>query len=296
MPLAGEAAALLTACCWATVSLLFTTASRRVGAFTVNVTRITLALPLLGLLVWWTQPAGWHEHLDPRSLGLLAASGWLGLTLGDWALFSAFALIGPRLATVMMTLTPPLAALLAVPLLGEHLAWGGILGMAVTLGGVAWVVLERAPVPIARGHRLLGGFLAFLGAAGQAAGLVLSKLGMGDSVDPVPATLIRMIAAALGVWAIAAARDHLASPLVLLRNRAALAATVGATVLGPVIGVSLSLVAVRLTDAGIAATLMAPVPVFVLPLVRIVYGERISPRALLGGMVAVAGVAVLLLR
>jgi len=55
-------------------------------------------------------------------------------------------------------------------------------------------------------------------------------------------------------------------------------------------------VAVSHTQAGIAATLMAPVPVFILPLVRIVYGEQVSLRAGLGAIIAVGGVALLFLR
>jgi drug/metabolite transporter (DMT)-like permease len=73
-------------------------------------------------------------------------------------------------------------------------------------------------------------------------------------------------------------------------------AIAGATVLGPVLGVWLSLLAIEHAKTGIAATLMAMVPVFILPLARYVRHEQVSPRAVLGAVIAVAGVAVLVLR
>ncbi|NNF05775.1 MAG: EamA family transporter, partial [Candidatus Eisenbacteria bacterium] len=57
----------------------------------------------------------------------------------------------------------------------------------------------------------------------------------------------------------------------------------------------LSLVAVTYTKAGVAATLMAIVPILVLPLVRWVFKERITARAFVGALIAVLGVAILTL-
>jgi drug/metabolite transporter (DMT)-like permease len=64
-------------------------------------------------------------------------------------------------------------------------------------------------------------------------------------------------------------------------------------VFGPFLGVSLSLVAVQHTQAGVAATLMALTPVLILPLAAAMRRERVSVRAAAGALVAVAGTAVL---
>jgi len=79
-------------------------------------------------------------------------------------------------------------------------------------------------------------------------------------------------------------------------DRRVLTATLVATALGPITGIWLSLVAVRNTQAGIASTILAMVPVFVLPAVAWVNKERLSPRSVLGAVLAVAGVAVLFWR
>ena len=105
-----------------------------------------------------------------------------------------------------------------------------------------------------------------------------------------------MGASAAGIWLLAALTGRIRQPARLLHDGIAARFVLGATFVGPVFGVWLSLIAVRHTEAGVAATLMAPVPVFILPLVRIFHGERITRRAVIGAVVAVAGVAVLMLR
>jgi drug/metabolite transporter (DMT)-like permease len=67
------------------------------------------------------------------------------------------------------------------------------------------------------------------------------------------------------------------------------------SVLGPFIGITLSLLAVQHTKVGIAATLIATVPIIMLPMVHFIYREHLTPRSILGACIAVAGVAVLFL-
>jgi drug/metabolite transporter (DMT)-like permease len=296
MPLLGELAALTTAIFWAAGSLMFAFAGRRVGSLALNLTRITLALFALSTILLVTRGLAWAPEADAGNLTILAVSGLIGLTLGDWAYFSSLVFVGPRLATLLMTFSPPFAALLAIPFLGETLRPVAWFAMALILSGVIWVVLERSQTPIPRGNRIRGVTFGVLGALGQGLGLVLSKVGMGTVVDPLPATAIRMAAATAGVWALGLATGRVRRLPVLARDPMARLATVGATFLGPVFGVWLSLVAVRLTKTGIAATLMATTPIVVLPLLIFVQKEKVSRRAALGAAVAVAGVGMLFLR
>jgi drug/metabolite transporter (DMT)-like permease len=296
MPFLGEVAALGTALLWAGGSLLFTVAARRAGALALNQTRITLAFLILATLLVLTRGFTWAPGMESRHAAALVVSGWIGLSLGDWAYFSAFVYVGPRLTTLLMTISPPLTALLAFPVLGERLGPAAVAGMALTLFGVVWVVRERTGAPIPRGHRVRGVALAALGAAAQAVGLVLSRIGMGDVVDPLPATAFRMGAATAGVWLVALSTGQVGGAARLVRDPRARWATLGATLMGPVLGVWLSLVSVRHTKAGIAATLMSLTPVLILPLVRVFHGERVSGRAVAGALLAVIGVAVIFLR
>ena len=291
----GEVAALGTATCWAFGTILFTRAARRIGAFTLNLTRTTLALCVLSLILLFSRGEHWAPDAQGRNILFLALSGVCGLTLGDWGYFRAFIYIGPRLTTLFMTLAPVFSAIIALPLLGEHLGTWALLGMTLTLAGVISVVLDRRNRAAPRGHRIRGAVLAILGSLGQAVGLNLSKLGMGTVVDPLPATAIRMAAGAAGIWVLALASQRAGGVSRLVRDPVARWATLGATLLGPVIGIWLSLVAVRHAKTGIAATLMATTPILILPLLVLVEKEKVSARAIAGTLVSVIGVALLFL-
>ncbi len=296
MPYLGETAALLTAACWACTSILFGFAVRHLGAFRMNLIRVTLAAILLGGVSLLLYGTGWIVAARPRDLVILSVSGWIGLTLGDWAYFQSLHLLGPRLSTLFNTLTPPLTVLLGAALLREHPGWRELLGMMLTVAGVAWVVLERSSTGTPRGHRIRGAVCGVLAATGQAVALVLSKIGMSGGITPLPAAAVRMVSATVAAFALAMVTRRAVECVDLGRDRRVIVATVAATILGPGVGIWLSLVAVQHTQAGIAATLMSAVPVLVLPLVVFVQKERVTPRAVFGALIAVAGVATLFLR
>ncbi|MBU1701279.1 MAG: DMT family transporter [Candidatus Eisenbacteria bacterium] len=296
MPFIGEIAALTTATCWAFGSLLFTIAARRAGAFSLNAVRIPIAFAALTLILLASRGLQWAPQAQTRDILILALSGVIGLTLGDWGYFACLERLGPRLATALFTLAPPLTAILAIPLLGEKLGLLPVIGMVITMTGVAWVIMERPGKPIPRGHRIQGVVFGFIASFGQALGLILSKLGMADRIDPLPATAIRMAAATAGVWIMVLAGGRVQGVIRLLKDPPARWATAGASFLGPVFGVWLSLVAVRHTKTGIAATLLAMTPILILPLVILIQKERVSPRAAIGAVVAVGGVILIFLR
>ena len=104
---------------------------------------------------------------------------------------------------------------------------------------------------------------AFGGAVGQALGLVLSKLGMKD-YDPFAATQIRIIAGIFGYTLLVTVLSRWGSVAVATKNRHGMILTSVGAFFGPFLGVSFSLVAVKYTEAGIASTIMALVPVFII--------------------------------
>ncbi|MCA9295023.1 MAG: DMT family transporter, partial [Phycisphaerales bacterium] len=304
----GEGAALLTAWCWVLTSLVFAAAGRRVGPTIVNVTRLFLAVALLGCLNRMTT-GGWIPSVDPISMLLLMASGIIGLSIGDQLLFTALVDVGSRMSTLLMTLAPPIVALSAWMFLGENITLMMLVGMTITLGGIMLVIRERpsgddyVPHP----HRRRGIIFGVLAAWCQGFGFVLAKLGMGHArgeetvhIDPLAATLIRMAFAAVGmaliamVWSFIRARLAVRTPNLTPKRRrigSAIPFIILGTVFGPVLGVWLSLIAVDASKAGVAATLMAMTPVFILPFAFLVERERITWRAVIGALIAVAGVA-----
>ncbi len=108
--------------------------------------------------------------------------------------------------------------------------------------------------------------------------------------------MIRMTTGTLVLWLLAVLSGEAGRTIRRVRaDRRAAAAIFGGAFTGPFLGVWMSLVAVQSSRVGIASTLMAMTPVLSLPLVHWVLQERISPRAVLGTLVAMAGVALLIL-
>jgi drug/metabolite transporter (DMT)-like permease len=64
---------------------------------------------------------------------------------------------------------------------------------------------------------------------------------------------------------------------------------------GPFLGVSLGLFAAQNTTTGVAATIIALVPVLIIPPSVLIFGEKVTAREIVGAVVAVTGVGLLFL-
>jgi drug/metabolite transporter (DMT)-like permease len=293
----GEIAALLTSLAFAVTSSMFTLAGRQVGSATVNRARLILAVVLLSLTHLLLMGTIFPWHAEPQRWLWLGLSGIVGLVLGDAFLFQAFLWIGPRLSMLMMSLAPIIAALVAWIFLDEYLSWMQIAGIGLALSGIAWVVLERNGAQKEANHDYVRGILFGLGAAaGQALGLVLSKNGLYGGFSPISANLIRMLTAMVVLWTITLLQKKARPTFARLNaNRRASLFLFAGVIAGPLLGVSLSLFAVQQTAVGVASTLMALPPVFLLPISYIFFKERFGWGAIAGTFVAVGGVAMLFL-
>ncbi|HOU18127.1 MAG TPA: DMT family transporter, partial [Candidatus Marinimicrobia bacterium] len=128
------------------------------------------------------------------------------------------------------------------------------------------------------------------GAIGQAVGLVLSKYGMSD-YNAFGATQIRVITGMIGFAVIFLILKRFPLLTKVVRNRNAMKYTTIGAFIGPFLGVSLSLYAVQHTITGIASTIMAIVPVLIIPLEVLIKKEKITFREVAGAIIAVSGVA-----
>jgi len=296
-PHAGEIAALATACCWTVTALAFESAGKRVGSLAVNLIRLVIAALFLSAFCWAVRGLPLPTDASLHAWGWLALSGIVGFTIGDLCLFRAFVVVGSRISMLLMSLVPPMTALIGWALLGERLDGWDWAGMALTVGGVSWVVAERkrdGNGMIAARPPVSGILLGLGGALGQAVGLVLSKHGMGD-YHPFAATQIRVYAGIAGFAVLFCCIGWWPKVNAALRNRGAMARMSLGAVFGPFLGVSLSLAAVKYTQAGVAATIMSLVPVLILAPSALIKHEPITARAALGAAIAVGGVSLLFL-
>lgn len=287
----GELAALSASALWAFASLLFTTLSKDHGPIVMNALKCIIALAMMVLTLLVLEGEAWPMALTTTDALVLAASGLIGLTIGDTAYFNALTRIGPRRALLMMALVPPTTALLAWPVLGEVVTAPMIAGIALTLAGVAWVIRERTPDA---DHSLEAAGLAFAVVAMfcQSSGNVLTKLG-GSDVSALGISVVRVLVGAVGLLVVLGGTGRLAELAHPWRMKAG-PKLVFATFLGTYLGIWLLNTGLKYTShTGVAATLSSTSPIFILPLAWLVLGERFSARAVVGALIAVAGIAVL---
>jgi len=292
----GEFAALLTALFWTVTSLSFESASHKIGSVAVNILRLLIGFAFLSVFTLINR--GYILPVDAtyENWLWLSLSGLVGFVFGDLFLFKSYTMIGSRFSMLIMTLVPPITAFFSFLILGERLTLFHYLGMTLTFSGIAMAIFSRS----AKGEKLSlklaprGILYAFGGAVGQALGLVLSKFGMKD-YDPFAATQIRIIAGIFGYTMLVTVLVRWKSVVKATRNKEGMLLTSLGAFFGPFLGVSFSLVAVKYTEAGIASTIMALVPVFIILPAVFLFKQKVTLTEMLGALVSVAGVALFFL-
>ncbi len=261
----GEFAALLTAIFWTVTSLSFESASHKIGSVAVNIIRLFVGFAFLSVFTFIQRGMVLPIDASAENWIWLSLSGLIGFVFGDLFLFKSYTMIGSRFSMLIMTLVPPITALFSFIILGERLTLFHYLGMTLTFSGIAMAIFSRS----GKGEKLSlklaprGILYAFGGAVGQALGLVLSKYGLRD-YDPFAATQIRIIAGIAGYTLLVTVLARWRSVSVATKNREGMILTSIGAFFGPFLGVSFSLIAVKYTEAGIASTIMALVPVFII--------------------------------
>ena len=290
----GEIAALGTAFCWTATAMSFEAAGKRVGSLSVNLIRLWIGFAFLCLFCWYHRGLILPIDADTHNWIYLALSVLIGFLIGDLLLFKAFVVVGSRVSMLVMASGPPLTAILGWLIMGEALQANHYPGMALTVTGIILVVMERGNNHKARKHPLSGVLLAFGGAFGQALGLVLSKYGMRD-YSPFAATQIRIIAGIIGFSILFTLLKRWPRILLAVHNTRAMTLITTGSFFGPFLGVSLSLMAVKFTETGVACTIMSIVPVLIIPPAVLLYHEKVTLKEVIGALLSVTGVSVMFL-
>lgn len=292
----GELAGLATALFWTVTAISFEIAGKRVGTLSLNLVRLFMGFVFISLFLAISRGTPLPLDATRHNWIWLTVSGVIGFTLGDLLLFKGFILIGARVSMLIMSLVPPITALIGWMVMGETLTPANILGMVLVVGGISIVVIERSPTRsrVMINRPLRGVLAASGGAVGQAVGLVMSKYGM-NGYDAFAATQVRIIAGTAGFLIVVSLMGFWNRIGSALRDAKAMGAMSVGAFFGPFLGVSFSLLAVKYIATGIAATLIALVPVIIIVPSVLIFREKATVREVVGAFVAVAGVAVLFL-
>ncbi len=290
----GEIAALLAAFLWAAASVVYSRLGQQLSPLLLNFLKGAIALVfLLTTALFTTQGV---PSLSATPLMFLIMSGLIGISIGDTVFFASLKYLGARRALLFETLAPPLAAIIALIFLQETLSVYAWIGIVLTVAGVAWVISERTSDDNTSSPSLRLGILFGLGGAiAQAVGAVLSRAVLsGYELAPLWSTIIR-----LGVGTV-----FLIPLLIPFRNELKLPSMkwswrlvwiiVSTSFVSTYLAIWLQQISLKFTDTGIAQTLSATSPLFVLPIAAFLR-ETITLRAVVGVMIAIAGIALLFL-
>ena len=289
----GELAALGAAFLWALSAVIYTQLGQKIPPLALNLSKGVIAIAFIAttlILQGNSLPTG----MNPLSLGFLLLSGVLGIGLGDTFYFEALNHLGARRTLLLEALAPPLAALMALIFLQEALSTGAWLGIFLTVLGVSWVISERVPgMPSRTINPVRGVSFALFSALGQAGGAVLSRAALAQTaINPLWSTLLRLVGGALilVLWMIKQPQTQ--DGLNALQSKRLLGIITIVAFFSTYLGIWLQQIALKYTATGIAQSLLATSPLFVLP-IAIGMGEGVSFRAFLGVLVALGGIGLL---
>lgn len=287
----GEIIALIVAFTWTASAIFFEKAGKNIGSLAVNFIRIIWSFLLLGITLLITKQTFLPMDATAYQWFWLGLSGIVGLFLGDMFLFKSYVVIGARTSSLIMSTAPILTTVIGWFFLNETLDAQSVFAIMICVTGVIIVIVNKKLKIKVPAKGLL---YAFLGALGQATGLILSKKGIGD-YDPIAATQIRLIFALILFVVMISFTKQWGKVKVALANTKGMKDVFFGSFFGGFIGITLSLFAVQLTHTGIASTLMALVPVLIIVPSAIVFKEKIAPNHVIGAIISMIGVSLFFL-
>jgi probable blue pigment (indigoidine) exporter len=247
----------------------------------------TLALGLIAVLaVIGVLPRPVAASWSRRGLVRLAVLGLLGGVVFIAGMNAAVALAGPTIAGFVATLYAVIAALLAVPILGERLRAGTVVSFLVAMLGTLLLAgfqpLEGSVLGIAFGLVAALGFGLYLVLARRwtvTAGLDGTSITMANMIGRGPV----MLAAQLAIDPAGVFPGQV--------QAASAVAMVGLVLLPSMLSQLLIIASVKRVAARRTGSLLLLTPLTSAAVSALILGERATPQELLGGALVVAGIA-----
>jgi len=287
---------------WTAGALFTARAARAFELAQVNRLRLAMALALLG--GWVTARASWPSNAIVWSWLLI--SGGLGLGLGDLAMMASYRLIGPRVGVLILScLAVPTTGVAEWLLLGTRLTAREIIWCVGILVGVSLAAAPGARIPAKDRSALLWGWgFGIVAALTQGTAATLSRVAYHHAaeravpMDGITATAQRMIGGLIFMALVEGVRQarHILLPPVALaaeislrstsKPRRAWGALVGATLCGPVLGLSAYQWALLHVPSALVQAIASLVPVTVIPLAWVVENDRADRRGMAGAIIA----------
>lgn len=287
--------ALAAAFLWAVSSLISVTPARHLGPFAYSRWRMGCVTLMLSAMALFT--GGWTS-LEMHHLWPMVLSGFIGIFIGDTALFSCFNRMGPRQAGLLFSCHALFSAVLGYWIFSETMAGWELLGAVFVFSGVAIAIFfgkkktGQHDWETVKGSIWVAIGLGLTAALCQALGGVIAKPVMQTSVDPIAASAVRMATAFVAHCILRMMRLPIAYPTHSMNPRIlGIVALNG--FLAMAVGMTLILYALQEGNVGMVALLSSTTPIMILPLLWLYTKQRPNRNAWFGAILAVIGTALI---
>jgi drug/metabolite transporter (DMT)-like permease len=289
----GEIAALVAAFLWAISSTIYAVLGAKIPPLLLNLFKGLVAI--FFILVTFILRKQVTPDCNLLTVILLGISGIIGIGIGDTAFFKALNYLGARKTLLLETLAPPLSTLFAFLFLQEKLNSLAVSGILITIIGVAWVISERTKeLVITQKIAIQGLKWALVATMSQATASVISRFALSTTnISPLWSTLFRLLGGTIIVIILLLnKRENQLKIIKSIWSIKMVLIIILTSFASTYLGIWLQQTSLKFTTTGIAQTLLATSPLFVIPL-AIILGEKITLRAILGALVAFGGIALL---
>jgi drug/metabolite transporter (DMT)-like permease len=295
---------------WACSPYFFSIAQSKIGVNQLNVDRLLAATIILGLIICFRFIfiSEFPIDISWKQILLLVLSGAVGLMFGDYFLFTSYRKIGPRYSMLMMSIAPAFSVIGSNIFFGEKLGIAELIGIVTIIIGIAIVVSkknksdnkneansdENNSIKNIKPHLLLFGLLAALGQSGAL--LCVKKAFQFGNIDSMIATFIRVSSAGIMMMCWLSIFKKYTPPIRLYKNNpSAFKYVLLGTIIGPVFGITSSIISLNYVSVSIAQTLFSTSPIFMLPISHFFFDDKITLSSVIGAIIVVIGVGLLFL-
>ncbi|EPN7765724.1 DMT family transporter [Vibrio cholerae] len=287
--------ALAAACLWAIASLISITPAKHLGSFAYSRWRMGCTSVILTTIAFFS--GGWLT-VHSSAIPAMMLSGFIGIFIGDTALFACLNRMGPRQSGLLFSCHAVFSAVLGYFLFSESMTKQELFGSTLVFSGVLMAIFfgrrgQTGPsLDSINGSVWIGIGLGLTAALCQALGGIIAKPVMQTEIDPVAASAMRMITAFAAHSLLRLTGARIARPTQSITLNIFLVTALNGFI-AMAVGMTLILYALREGNVGMVALLSSTTPIMLLPLLWLYTKQCPNRYAWLGAIVAVAGTSLL---
>jgi drug/metabolite transporter (DMT)-like permease len=289
----GEFLALLTALIWAAAVILLKRSGETVPPFALNLFRVTVSIALLVPTAILAGQAS-ISSASLSDIGLLVASGALGVAVSDTLFHASLNRIGAGISAIIDSLYSPLTVLLAFLVLNERLSTLQLVGMALVLGGVSAAARHEPPHGVAPRQVAAGVALGVFAMFALAVAIVIAKPVL-DRSPLMWAVTVRQVGCLAVMLPIALISRRRTQILGALRPSRVWLHSLPGALLGSYLGLMCWIGGLKYTKVGVATILNQSSTIYILILAAIFLREPFTRRKLVASLVTLAGIVLVTL-